>query len=387
MHPRIQLSLASALLVVTACSSKTIVGDEESETNGDSSDSGVGETDESAEGTDTELPEPMCTLENYANDPQLGAFTEVGCVPAESGSCAACELPCMTAIVDDCEECTESKQPGEPPDCFNECGEHLVLCSEQLGDQCCHLVTANYVGPIPGRPLRELGTPRLPDVTVLGTASDAGHRYREFARYERASVDAFLFAAAVLEQLGAPHDLVQAHATAAREEAEHARLALASAQDLDGCVATLGELPGAELDVDLERFVCDLIHDGCVGELVAAREAAWALAQASVRQREPLRRYWRAVMIEETTHAQLAWRTLEWLLEARPALASLITRELAAAIEPRPQTVGDRDHRLHGIATLGLASPATQAALREQAITELVATARGQLAHRVAPTR
>jgi hypothetical protein len=265
-------------------------------------------------------------------------------------------------------------EPGdpEPGPCFNECGEHLLLCSEPVGDQCCHLVTANYTGSVPGRPLREAGVPQLPELESSGVQSEAGRRYREFARYERASVDAFAFAAALLDELGAPERLVEAHRVAAREEAEHARLALACARSLDGCVATLGGLDMDELDMDkleLARFVCDLIHDGCIGELVSAREAAWALAQPDVREREPLRRYWQTVLTEETGHAQLAWRTLEWLLSERPELQTVAARELAMAMEPRAQA-GERG------AGFGLPGAATRAALRDESIASLQASAR-----------
>jgi hypothetical protein len=324
----------------------------------------------------------MCTVENYAEDPQVEDYLVLECVAADAdGSCAVCDLPCMEAIIpdSDCDMCFEA-EPADPPDpplCFIGCGFHMLLCSEPVGDQCCYLVTARYNGGEPGRPLREAGTPRLPALESSGPQSEAGRRYREFARYERASVDAFAFAAALLDELGAPDELVEAHRVAAREEAEHARLALACAESLDGCVATLGELDNfaiGDLDkLDIERFVCELIHDGCIGELVAAREAGWALAQPDVREREPLRRYWRAVLTEETGHAQLAWRTLEWLLAARPGLERVAAKEMVTAMEPRAR-VGEA-----GVG-FGLPGVRTRAELGEQAIASLRASARASQA-------
>jgi hypothetical protein len=269
--------------------------------------------------------------------------------------------------------------------CSNVCGSHLVLCSEQLGDQCCYLVTAEYAGGVPGRPLRDDGVPQLPRLMIADSdAGDLDHRraaatYREAARYERASVDAFLHAAALLEQVGAPFDLIERHRDAAREEGDHARLALAAAQALDGRTATLGELSITGPEHDLESFVRDLIHDGCIGELIAAREAGWALEQDCVREREELREYWELVASQEAGHAQLAWQTIEWLLSTRPALGSLITSELGVAMRGRAPVMGSHEDEL------GLPAASTTAVLREQAIAELVADARALVGYHPYP--
>jgi hypothetical protein len=358
-----RLGLTGALALLAACGPAKPIQE--------AGDEGDGDTES---GVDMP-PGAMCTLENYADDPQLTGFAGVGCFPVEpDGSCAACDLECMESIVFTCplEGCESPDFP-----CIDNCVDHLLLCSEQLGDQCCHLVTASgNSGVVPGRPLRERGLPRLPRLAVVGPASDDSERrlaadcYREFARYERSSVDAFIHAALLLERLGAPPELIDGQREAAREEAGHARLALAAAQALDGRAATLGELPPITVELDLERFVCDLIHDGCIGERIATREAAWALDQACVREHAALRAYWMAVIDEEASHAALAWQTLEWLLVARPELGPLVNRELAAAVGPRA-SVRPADHD-----AFGLPAATTQLALRELAIDELVAEAR-----------
>jgi hypothetical protein len=198
----------------------------------------------------------------------------------------------------------------------------------------------------------------------------AADAYREFARYEHASVASFLHAAAILEQLEAPIELIERHREAAREEAGHARMALAAAQALDGRMAKLGGLPVPAIAFELDSFVRDLIHDGCIGELVATREAEWALEQPCVHEREPLLRYWTAVRREEAGHAALAWAVLEWLLDVRPVLRPLITRELAAATRPHAPVLAREDD------TLGVATSHTKATLRERALAELIASAR-----------
>jgi hypothetical protein len=375
MHAPLRLGLTSAVVLLAACgpAKPTFEAGEagdESEADGSEGDTQPGESSEG----DTGTPEPACTFENFANDPQLQHFTEVGCFPAVPGeSCPVCELSCMESIVFDCpiDGCGLPDFP-----CINACGNHLVLCSEKLGDQCCYLVTAEYVGGIPGRPLRERGVPRLPTLTVMISGfGDAHHRkaadaYREFARYEHASVASFLHTAAILEQLEAPIELIERHREAAREEAGHARMALAAAQALDGRMATLGGLPVPAIAFEFESFVRDLIHDGCIGELIATREAEWALEQPCVHEREPLLRYWTTVRSEEAGHAALAWAVLEWLLDVRPVLRPLITRELAAATRPPAPVLAREDD------TLGVATSHTKATLRERALAELIASAR-----------
>jgi hypothetical protein len=378
MHAPLRLGLTSAVVLLAACgpakptSEAGEVGDD-GEAGNDGADGSEGDTGESSEG-DTGNPEAACTFENFANDPQLLRFAEVGCFPAVPGeSCPVCDLACMESIVFDCpfDGCGLPDVP-----CINECGAHLVLCSEELGDQCCYLVTAGYEGGIPGRPLRERGVPRLPTLTVMSSGFGEPHHrqaadaYREFARYEHASVASFLHAAAILEQLEAPIELIERHREAAREEAGHARMALAAAQALDGRMATLGGLPVPAIAFELESFVRDLIHDGCIGELIATREAEWALEQPSVHEREPLLRYWTAVRSEEAGHAALAWAVLEWLLDVRPVLRPLITRELTAATRPRAPVLAREDD------TLGVATSHTKATLRERALAELIASAR-----------
>jgi hypothetical protein len=339
MHAPLRLGLSSAVVLLAACGPAKPVAEAGERGDGGEADGSENaeQPSEAGEGEgDTGTSEAACTLENYATDPQLLPFTEVGCFPAVPGeACPVCELPCMETIVYDC-PFNGCGLPDVP--CINECGSHLVLCSEKLGDQCCYLVTAEYVGGVPGRPLRERGVPQLPAIAVMGSPSGDAHaadEYREFARYEHASVASFLYAAAILEQFGAPFELLERHREAAREEAGHARLALAAAQALDGRSATLGELPMPAIDFELESFVRDLIHDGCIGELIATHEAEWMLEQPYVHECEPLRRYWTSVAAEEAGHAALAWAVLEWLLEVRPELRPLIIRELAAALQPR----------------------------------------------------
>lgn len=364
------LGLCCALALLAACGPTKPSGE----------DLGEGLGEDIGDESDTSVPEAMCTLENYADDPGILPFTEVGCVPAlADGTCAMCDDACAATVVTDC-----CDPPGPP--CLNECSYYVVLCSEQLGDQCCHLVTADYEGAVPGRPLRSRGVALLPSVRFEASTPEldphravAAGAYREFARYERASVDAFLQAAVVLEQLGAPAGLVADNREAAREEAEHARLALRAAESIDGRSATLGEVPSSSDAFELHAFVRDLIHDACFNEAVAAAEAGWALARPGVVERAALKQFWRTVSVDEAGHAALAWRTLEWLLATRPQLGDTVHNELRAAMtRPSDDPQTSHDHGL--LEQAGIASSRTKAQLREQVITELLAEAQLQRA-------
>lgn len=337
--PRVPIGLASALVVLSACGGRG----PSTGTDDDAGESDTSDEESDASGSDTDADGAMCTSENYADDPAQLQYTRRQCFePLPDGSCEPCDLACMESIVYDC-----PIEHGGDPDllAFNDCGNHTLLCSELFEGECCHLVTAEYDGVTPGRPLREAGAPLLPALDVEGTSTAppqvqaAAARYRAFARYERASVDAFVSAAAVLESLGAPRSLIDRHYLAAREEAEHARLALAAAHALDGRHATLGELPSRPdanaPQADLEAFMRDLVRDGCVGESIASGEAAWALEQPSVHEHEVLRRYWTQVADEEAAHAVLAWDTLEWLLEREEVLAPVAGQAFASALAPR----------------------------------------------------
>ena len=368
------MGLAGALALLAACGPSKPIAD--GSDGGD--DASTSETGASEGGTTDGNTVAMCTIANYAEHPDLTSYAEVGCFPAPAeGECPVCDSACMQEIVPSCLDCG-----GVDPDsnCSGLCFGYQTLCSERLADQCCYLVTAGP-GGLPGRPLREHGVPRLPALRVDETAEAphdggpardrAAAAYRELARYEHASVAAFVEAAAYLRALAAPTALIDAHLMAAEQEAEHARLALAAATSLDGRRASLVDSPEPLPRPELDAFVRDLVRDGCVGERFAAREAAWARTQLD--DAPALRGYWQPVERDEAEHAALAWATLEWLLRARPELRSLVTAVLAEVlaeplalerVEPTTPPVG-----------FGLADPVTQAGLRADVLAHLVAEA------------
>jgi hypothetical protein len=313
----------------------------------------------------------MCTFDAYADHPDRQGYLAAECLPHnDDGTCPGCDAVCVEVMLDGCplETCG---QPDVP--CAEGCENPTVLCQESIGTECCYVVTASYGGPIPGRPLRHRGVPCLPSLEVEGPSATASSRaaaagiYREFALYERASVEAFEQVAATLQALGAAADLVQAHREAAAEECAHAELALAAAHALDGRLAHLSANDRSAAPDDLGSFVRDLVHDGCFGEAFATAEAAWALAQAEVRAFPELRRYWLRVVDEESRHAALAWRTLEWLLTSRPELRADIVAQLRAASVAKEELRGE-----HDLERFGIPAASTTTELRKRLVGHLV---------------
>jgi hypothetical protein len=216
------VGLAGALALLSACgASEGGVGEGESEDE-------VGE-DTSATIETGEEPIP-CTEESYIEDncaPDCPIY-EFICLPMpDTGLCPPCDDYCAYELATNKVDYI-----------------HTVMCSEVVDGQCCHVIRSEDTSLSFGRPLRDGSTPLLPDLVAgCSSSSAAGEAYREVARAERASVEAFLHCAAVLAELGAPVELVEQNRGAAREEAKHARLALQAAEALDGVRASLTETP------------------------------------------------------------------------------------------------------------------------------------------------
>jgi len=160
------------------------------------------------------------------------------------------------------------------------------------------------------------------DLTGLCDGLDATSRerladhWRRVGAMEHASVAAFARFSLQLLALGAPPELLERSHRAMADETRHARAAFALASAYAGAPVGPGPLSIADAlhdALDVERFVALLIEEGCIGETVASLEASESQpdhpAVAAVLER---------IAAEEAEHAELAWRTLAWTLEAHP---------------------------------------------------------------------
>ncbi|MEZ4446180.1 MAG: ferritin-like domain-containing protein [Polyangiaceae bacterium] len=177
--------------------------------------------------------------------------------------------------------------------------------------------------------------------------------YTRMGLMEHASVAAFArFTLQLLDQ-GAPAELVEMAGDAMRDETEHARLAFALASAYAGAPTGPGQLDtqGA-LEARSPQQILELVVlEGCIGETVAAVEAAEAAAHAS----DPVvRAVLDRVTADEIRHAELAWRYVAWLLEEGPADTAEVllgTIEAARVEALAPYTVREGDGRFlrHGV--------------------------------------
>jgi hypothetical protein len=193
---------------------------------------------------------------------------------------------------------------------------------------------------------------------------------------EHASIAAFARFALELLSLGAPPSLLDAAHAAMADEMVHARDAFALASKyaaravgpgpLDTSAALANRTP-----LDIVRTA---IVEGCIGETVAAVAAGEALRQAT----DPaVRAALARVVPDETRHAELAWRFVQWVLrDGPPELRTATARELVAVVEAAMHDAGDIAER-DGLASdvlreHGVLSPTENAEIRARVLSEIV---------------
>lgn len=165
------------------------------------------------------------------------------------------------------------------------------------------------------------------------------HR-RELAEYwtrvglmEHASVAAFARFALELLALGAPAELVEQTQRALGDEIAHTKLCFGLASRYAGRELGPRNLPlsGALEGRSSSVIVDTAILEACLGETLAAAEAAAALEQA---QDEEVRGVLARIAEDEARHAELGFRFLSWVLSwAPPALREQALDTLFSAIE------------------------------------------------------
>lgn len=170
-------------------------------------------------------------------------------------------------------------------------------------------------------------------------------RWLRAARAEHASVASFARFALALMHHGAPAGLVAEAHRAALDEVRHAETCFALASAYAGQIMGPGPLDVSGAlsgELDLVRMVETLVAEGCVGETLAALEAAEAARHAD----DPVvRAALEGIAEDESRHAALAWRALGWFVERHPELAAVAQGALAAHLEqPSPQPAGLAHH-------------------------------------------
>jgi hypothetical protein len=221
------------------------------------------------------------------------------------------------------------------------------------------------------------------DARGLGAAERAalGAAWLRNALMEHASVAAFARFTLELLAVGAPADLIRDSNSAASDETRHAELCFALASEYLGEPVGPGSLriDGALDGITLEKLVVTTIAEGCVGETIAAIEAAEQLAHAS----DPaVKGVLSRISEDETRHAELAWRFVAWALEQQPSLREVAEREFERHLST-PVSFSD-DSELD-LGRFGVLSGSTRAELRRRVLDRVVRPSAALLLARVHP--
>jgi hypothetical protein len=165
------------------------------------------------------------------------------------------------------------------------------------------------------------GLPKAPR-EIRGPLSES---WLSAARNEHASIASFSAFSLSLLALGAPPSLLESALKAALDEVEHARICFALASHYGE--ADLGPgplpLPATPPQTQQEIVLVGTIIDGCIGEALAAAEAAHA---ATCCEHPVIRAALEVIAFDEAGHAELAWQFVGWLLASQPRLRSLAVR-------------------------------------------------------------
>lgn len=266
------------------------------------------------------------------------------CVPADCGTSAECGdgLECVTPVGSCVSSRLACQTRGDECSSAADCQPGMICVPGSSGFICAYDGCAGL-----GRPFLVGGLARVAAVTAradfalecapqlegltAGERAELDRHWTAVGLMEHASIAAFARFTLQLLGLGAPVELVEASTAAQADETRHARIAFALASSYAGAPRGPGtlDLDGALPPLDAERVLCDVIREGCIGETLAATEAAHAAAHAE----DPvLAGVLSAIAEEESRHAELAWRFVRWLVRAEPRLVEPARRAFADAI-------------------------------------------------------
>jgi hypothetical protein len=221
---------------------------------------------------------------------------------------------------------------------------------------------------------RAAGVPR--DGLTAETRAALADAWAGDALREHASVASFSRFSLELLAVGAPASLVEQAHRAALDEIRHAELCFALASGYAGEALAPGPFPlGDEmrLGASLAELAASTVKEGCVGEKVAAVTAAEQLARATDPEvRAALER----IAADEARHAELAWRTVAWALQAggspvRAAVARAFVEALAGLAGGVEAAGGGGS----GLESHGRLDAATAARVATSALVEVVGPA------------
>jgi hypothetical protein len=259
------------------------------------------------------------------------------------------------------------------------------------GGKCCYNIKNGDV-PTCGRPFLVDGESVRAGVVARGDWREAGAAHApggpldpavqaalargwlDDARMEHASIASFARLSLQMLALGAPPELVEEAQRASLDEIAHARACFSLARRYGGEDVGPGRLPldGAVREATLVEAAVAAVHEGCVGETVAALQAAEQLASA---EDEAVRAALSRIAQDEAAHAELAYRFVAWALSVGGApVQAAVERAFAEASAPMVR--GEELEAGMDAAELrrhGRLPPAERARLHRAALCEVIA--------------
>jgi hypothetical protein len=221
------------------------------------------------------------------------------------------------------------------------------------------------------------------------TAADQAqviHYWSEVCQLEHSSVASFARFTLEMMSLGAPADLLLATQEAAADEVRHAQLAAEILSALRGDLVGFGPLPLNHVKVSARRaeILERLIREACFGETLGVAEVT---EQARLCDQPLIREHLLTVRDDETRHAGLAWRSLQWIIDsAKPEeraalvnLASATFAELSDEFKLDVQYSVTRPERSHPLNRFGVLTAAQTQKVRETAYYEVILPCLNQL--------
>jgi hypothetical protein len=187
------------------------------------------------------------------------------------------------------------------------------------------------------------------------TRTELASEWLADALMEHASVASFARFVLDLLAAGAPAELVERAQTAIGEEIAHARLCFALASRYAGKELGPSALATHEprRSTRLEDLAAAAVHEGCVGETLAALQAEAQLSRVSD---DAAREALVVIARDEAKHAELAWAFVRWALErggesVKHAVRTAFSdaeRKLAAPEPPETLAVDRALYMAHG---------------------------------------
>jgi hypothetical protein len=191
--------------------------------------------------------------------------------------------------------------------------------------------------------------------------------------FEHASIATFARFAIQLLSVGAPARLLNETLAAGRDEIRHAELCFALASAYAGEPLEADCFPiGDQLHVDraLPDIVMETVIEGCIGETLAAMQAA---AQLELATDPAVVAALEATIEDESRHAELAWRVVAWAIQVGgPEVRAAAERAFRGFRPPRPPRIDMEDVNLDSFAAHGRLTPEHARAIALEALDRVV---------------